>query len=314
MNTKYKGLKVLFFTKLVPDYLYDILYAGFRELGCVVEEYPEKKNLHSFLPSCPPQLKFNYDREILVEPPDLMIIGAHGYSGFNDEDINKWANKVQDVYRVYKPKDVIIIDGSDHMMPRYPVLEVDYKAIFKRELVTPPYSNWYNLSFCARPEPFYYRPFEEREIDISYMVSSPSNPVDRIKIGNFLKEYCEKLGLRSFIHVSDKMLDRDTYLGILSNSRASVSVKGLGWDCYRYWEIAARGTILISDRSPLYIPDDFNHIFKFSSEKELFNILEYIKDAEPENLEIMALKTLHDTATYHTPKKRALYVLDKTYS
>lgn len=306
---KYKGLKILFFNKYIPDYLYDLIYAGLKELECIVQDYPEKPSLHSHINGCPPQLKFNFKKEEITGQPDLMIVCAHGYNN-NDSEIYYWCLQVAEAYNKFNPKEVIIIDGSDHSSCKYPALDKDYKAIFKRELTEIPYPNWYPISFCSREEDFIYKPYSQRGHDVSFIASSPSNPL-RSVIANHLKYTCENLNLKAFIYVEEGQIDRPTYLRILADSKTSVSVKGLGWDCYRYWEIAAKGILLISDISPILIHKDFNDALKFDNLNSLETILKFVKDTPDEILESLALKLLMHTKEHHTPKKRAQYILDK---
>ena len=47
------------------------------------------------------------------------------------------------------------------------------------------------------------------------------------------------------------------YMRLLSRSRIGVSVRGLGYDTYRYWEIPYAGTLLLAETPQTVIPDNF---------------------------------------------------------
>lgn len=47
------------------------------------------------------------------------------------------------------------------------------------------------------------------------------------------------------------------YMRLLTSSRISVNVRGLGYDTFRYWEIPYAGSLLLSESSRTVIPDNF---------------------------------------------------------
>jgi hypothetical protein len=124
------------------------------------------------------------------------------------------------------------------------------------------------------------------------------------------------LDLSAYARVEYTSIDRAEYLKILSQSKTSVSVRGAGCECYRYWELPAKGLVMIADEHELPIENDFTdeQIFKFKNLNDLEQILIKLKTVSPEVLEEMALKSLQHTVKYHTPKKRAEYILRKIYN
>jgi hypothetical protein len=44
---------------------------------------------------------------------------------------------------------------------------------------------------------------------------------------------------------------------LLSRSRIGISVRGLGYDTYRYWEIPYAGALLLAEAPRTVIPDNF---------------------------------------------------------
>lgn len=63
--------------------------------------------------------------------------------------------------------------------------------------------------------------------------------------------------LASFGIQINARVEKDEYNRRLASSLIGVSVKGMGWDCYRYWETPYFGAALLAQRHPLVIPDDF---------------------------------------------------------
>ena len=47
------------------------------------------------------------------------------------------------------------------------------------------------------------------------------------------------------------------YFALLARSRIGVSVRGLGYDTYRYWEIPYAGTLLLAETPQTVIPHNF---------------------------------------------------------
>lgn len=309
---------VTLMTKKIPDYLQDAVYMGFRELGCNIVDFPRRTSLHGSW-CCPDyhteQLLFNYSElDIRKVPIDLLIVNGMIHNFNICGSLDGWGFFINEVIEKFQPKKIIMLDGEDFRECSYPIISRNFDVVFKRELFSKPYSNWYNLSFASIPESFQYVYYPYREYDISFVATMSHG--DRYKVKTFLEEKTKKMGLKAFIHLNREPLPRTEYLRILSQSKTSVSVRGMGCDCYRYWEIPAKGVTMISDDQGLLIENDFTkeHIFRFKTFEDLENILVKIKEAPPEVLEEMALKSLQHTSQYHTPKKRAEYILSKIYA
>jgi len=313
---KYSDINILMLTvKEIPDYLQDSIYYGLVKLGCNVVDYPRRKSLHGSWANpeySVNQLLFNFPETALKKDPDIMIVaGMYGnYRPYNSFDA--WHKFIMKTLMEYNPAKLIMLDAEDSRECHYPMLDRPYDAVFKRELFYQPYGNWFNINFSAIPEPFTFVPYTLREYDVSF-VATISNDY-RIEVRNFLKQRCNDLGLSAFIHVEKEPLDRSEYLRILSQSKTSVSVRGAGVDCYRYWEIPSRGVVMISDDHGLPIKNDFapNHIFKFKNLEDLDAILRAVKE-RPDILEDMALESLRHSHKFHTPEKRAMKILKEIF-
>ena len=104
---------------------------------------------------------------------------------------------------------------------------------------------------------------------------------------------------------------KKTYVKNLLSSRVAVSLRGMGQDTDRYWEIAAHGAALFSPYLPLTIENDFidkqSAVFfnNFTEFKELF--MKYVLHSD-EWFEI-ARKGRINFLQYHTPKERVKQML-----
>ena len=314
----YSDLDILYLmTKKIPDYLHDALYKGFCDLGCNVVDFPEKSSLHGSWCSEEyrvEQLLFDYPKKQLNKTQlDVLIVTGmiKNYNLCNTPE--GWAQFIQQTIDKTNPKKIVMIDGEDFAECSYPIVTRDFDLVFKRELFQKPYPNWHSINFCAIPEPFEYVPYSERIYDVSF-IATMSNPY-RIEIRDFLIKKASELGLHAYIYLEKKPLYRSEFLRIVSQSKACVSVRGMGRDCYRYWELPARGNVMITEDTGLLIENDFTdrHVFKFKNFNDLTAILSKIKYGSIEELEGMALQALLYTQQYHTPRTRARYILDKIY-
>ena len=55
----------------------------------------------------------------------------------------------------------------------------------------------------------------------------------------------------------DLRLSWSSYMEALSSSKVAISVRGNGFDTYRYWEIPYAGTLLLAETPRTVIPDNF---------------------------------------------------------
>jgi len=322
----YSDLDILFLTtKEIPDYLQDAVFMGLTELGCNVVDCPRRKSLHGSWHSPDyrvEQLLFHYPEQELRKDPDLLIVtGMYGNYNYC-KTFEGWTNFVHEIIKKYKPGKIVMLDGEDAREFHYPDVGKPYDAVFKREpflegVPRPHYGDVqslvYDVKFSAVPESFQYVYFSYRKYDISF-IATLSNPY-RLEIKNYVEKKAAELGLSVFLHVDRSPLSRQDYLNILSYSKTAVSVRGAGFDCYRYWELPAKGVVMVADDPGMYIENDFdsNHIFKFKNIKDLEEILVKIKKMPIEALEEMSTKALWHTIRYHTPRKRAKYILEKIY-
>ncbi|HWB22123.1 MAG TPA: glycosyltransferase [Gaiellaceae bacterium] len=61
------------------------------------------------------------------------------------------------------------------------------------------------------------------------------------------------------VALSTTRLGWSEYLDVLAASRVAISVRGLGYDTYRYWEIPYSGAVLLAETPRIVIPGNFEH-------------------------------------------------------
>lgn len=311
----FEDLDILFLTKDIPDYLHDAVYLGLTQLGCNVVDFPRKCSLHGRPhPSefHSEQLLFNLPENSLRKRPDLMIVTALSHD-YNPWGKGMWMNIVAQVEDFFKPLKTVALDGSDKQEIELPVLQTEYCCVLKREMFEKPSSSYYNIDFAPILEPFVYRYYENRDLDFSYMVSPSCQ--ERGQHAEFLSEISEKHGLKSVVFCGAPTRPREEYLDVLSRSRCAVSVRGMGWSCYRYYEIPAKGTVMVAQDTKLDVPDDFDdtQCFKFKDYDELENAILKVRNMSTAELTDMAARAMDHIIKYHTPRKRALYFLSKVF-
>lgn len=218
-----------------PDYLIDIVMDGLiRLLGR--EQVSVRANRHD-----------------LWGPYAHLRLHAHAAEPFDirEADVLVASNRSAQAMREWRraaghAKPVAFLDGEDGEGIDASVL-ADVKVYFKRECLRgkPQPKKVQPLPFAAIPEE--REEPAERTIDLSF-AAGETHP--------FRADVARKLASMGFLPSPHKF-DKKVYNGLLSRSWIGVSVRGNGWDTYRYWETPYFGALLVAQRSPLVIPDDF---------------------------------------------------------
>ena len=191
-------------------------------------------------------------------------------------------------------------------------LNINYKWIFSKwaGIVGTAWKDGYRK---MRPFPLMIVPkgartAAKREYDLSFM--GHINSMDRLTYANAAESIGKHLGLRVYVsrdYFNPKpALSKEEYLKVLSSSKAGLSTRGIGYDTYRYWEIPCYGSMLISQRLPIVIPDDFvegESALYFSSREELESKVEKYLMKSDEWREIERNGQRH-FFRHHTPEER----------
>ncbi|PKN00144.1 MAG: glycosyltransferase family 1 protein [Elusimicrobia bacterium HGW-Elusimicrobia-2] len=103
------------------------------------------------------------------------------------------------------------------------------------------------------------------------------------------------------------------YLKELAASKVCYNFRGGGWDTLRYWEIPAVGSLMVSGKPGIVIPDDFEHgkhaVFCKDDLSDLEGLTNYYLKRDKER-ECIAAEGKKHLLKYHLPRHRAEYLLD----
>ena len=228
--------KVAILSRSSPDYLVDIVADGMiRLLG--------RENIHlaylfpTIKPDTVSQLfdGFEVQNRFPMHEADCLVSAIRGTG-----------NIVQDWMKKTGKKTTAILDGEDSD----PVQE-DFARIvgvyFKREYMRGRtyLKNIMPLPFAAIPEAL---PPASARAGAFFMGLHRRDPM-RAAIAAVMTH----MG----IPVTQSQIPKESYNRRLAASLVGVSVRGAGWDTYRYWEVPYFGAALLSQRLPIEIPADF---------------------------------------------------------
>ena len=343
---KLKLMKVLLYSIYKNIFLEDSLYNGFSDLvgkNNVLFYKPEDYKISNTQINVL-DYKNVYSNNVLREIDNFDYILFFN-SSFLDKDFYAVLNKKTSTQKIF-------IDGIDDFFIRHIYKHPEIAYYFKRELYKWPikklkklewiaryyyelnrtpgtagkkkywFSYWnlpiglsYQKKFNIAPipltiaNPVKYKIKKDREYNLSF-VGHSNNPERKMYI-KLLKEYLAKNKTKNVI--STKIVDKERYIEIIKNSKSGLSTRGTGYDTWRHWEIPCYGTALLSQRTPINIPNNFvdgESALFFKDFNELKQKFEKYVIKSNEWFEIAKSGQEH-FFKYHTPKKRAEYILRK---
>lgn len=109
------------------------------------------------------------------------------------------------------------------------------------------------------------------------------------------------------------MAQNEDYLNQISNSLACISIPGGGFDTLRFWEILARGSLLVSKRIDIEIYNSLEegvHYLAFDTKKELEELMQFVLQ-NPEKVNKIRKNGYKFALKNHTSVSRAEYFLQK---
>ncbi len=217
-----------------PDYLIDIVMHGVvRVLGR--ENVALDYNIGSRWGGQYSILCHDVETKNTISPQDADVLIAS----------NRSLDAIEPWMRETGKSKVAVIDGEDDPNIREP-WPSKVTVYFKREYMKDGLyaKNVVPLQFGAIPEPI---PLEAPITNPVFFMGHETD-ITRRHIAQELASYGIKINAR---------VEKDEYNRRLASSLIGVSVRGMGWDCYRYWETPYFAAALLSQRHPLLIPDDF---------------------------------------------------------
>lgn len=148
----------------------------------------------------------------------------------------------------------------------------------------------------------------KRDIDLSFMMNI-TNISKRAEVYNFLKQSNVNNKIKLFM---PQYIAKDIYFDKLSHSKASISIRGMGWDTFRYWEIPSNGAMLISQQLPIVIQNNFvdnESALFFRTNEDLYKKIKR-KIISSDEWQEIARNGNDMVLKYHTPKRRAEYIIN----
>ena len=343
---KLKFMKILLYSIYKNIFLEDSLHKGFSDLigknnifFYRPEDYKINKTQINVL-----NYKNIYGKDIIKEIDNIDYILFFN-SAFLDKYFYAVLNKKTNVKKIF-------IDGMDDFFIRRIYKHPEISYYFKRELYREPIAkpkkidwilryyyelnrtpgtagrkmrwfSYWNLpiglsdqkKFDLAPlpltiaNPTKYKIKKHRNYEISF-IGHDNNPERRIYIKT-LNEYLIKNKIKGFI--STKIVNKHGYIKTIINSKSGFSIRGTGYDTWRYWEIPCYGAALLAQKTPINIPNNFvdkESALFFKDFDELKQRLEKYIIKSNEWFEI-ARRGQEHFFKYHTPKKRAEYILKR---
>ena len=101
----------------------------------------------------------------------------------------------------------------------------------------------------------------EKIYDIS-LIASPNTPY-RVAFSSMLQKFAEKQHLKIFCNLASKKsiftkIPWPDYVRMVQQSKLFISLPGIGFDTFRYWEIPYYGSVLVSPKLPIEIENNFD--------------------------------------------------------
>jgi hypothetical protein len=321
-------MKVLYINSPEADYMQDLLYSGLVKV-CGAEQvydFPMNFRYHFVNKKYPRNLGLNRRWQSLkrwIQPLrndwDLVVVGS-------------CKNKTLESYHSILPllpqnTPVVLIDGGDqtdvggdlvyykspHILPNIEQKR-RFNLIFKREFL-PEYtkdSRLVPLPFCMNLDRIPKQLPTDKKYDVSFWAVE-SHPIRTKALQLLETEFdCAQNGTvrnQQFHHYKRK---GSFYLEELARCKIVLNLRGGGWDTMRYWEVPAVGSLMITQKPGIQIPNDFvhgQHVIHCKDDlSDLVDLCRYYLKNETER-ETIALAGQSHLKQFHTDIERAQTVL-----
>ena len=306
--------RILFITHDRPNYGLDLLFDGLcRTLGAEnVTEFPWKPTLHGSVA----RDMMNYPCLFNHPGRNLSLEDAVGGLERGDYDYLVWGDYeahlppewAQRLVKAAGPDRLILLDQQDDPVPKVMAMQVylDMEQpflCFKREMLA-------CLDYGPRtfPLPFSYSadrvpPAVDGARDTSLFWAGH-------RTAGLRRVYLEMLERRFNISL-DTQYTPEVYASALLRSQIGLCIFGTGFDTVRYWELPAHGCMMLAERMPIVIPDDFEDgvsAVLFNDAEDLTGKMEYYLEHPDEAATIARAGRLH-LLKHHTSVARAQQML-----
>ncbi len=319
-------MNILFLTHSYPNYVPDFLLHGLRKiLGEKVVDYPKKECLYSGLQNGKhPEIYsdpfwFPADND-KIDRDDIEARLKNNYFDYLICDVRALSllNSIFNKMSGMQIK-IVVIDGED-----FPVkINPGPFVICRRETDGTDYSIPLPM---ALPEEILNQiiSYEDntKSYSIGFLGSVGKESESRYTlIEKIAFHYPDSLLQASPISESedkhpDERLGLDSYYDNLQRCRVVLTLRGAGYDTFRFWENAACNALHLSEEMPLFVPNDFKdkqHIMRFSNIDELRRIIDN-QLANKQETDQMIQNSHQHLKGFHLTTKRATYFLDRIKS
>jgi hypothetical protein len=193
-------------------------------------------------------------------------------------------------YKESKGGIVAIFDGEDTGGLKGDYLKIA-DAYFKREYFR---NERYPVKVFNLPcgrwlVPSYYKKYPDKVFNLSFGIvpldynlngANPEKSGDVFFAGyvtSKIRAQLKEMTISAGYTYLPNILRMDEYIREVRRHWICIAPRGSGWDTYRYWEIPYLGTVLLCQRHPLKIDDDFKHgesCLRFSTVDEAESLIE----------------------------------------
>lgn len=313
-------MKILFFTHSFPNYVPDLLLHGMRKICDVdVVDHPRKDCLHDGvlgLGICP-------DNQLATDwfPTDTNVdrddIKGKLKSGFFDlvvADLRALAEHHQ--FIDFKKQATLIIDGEDQPAPfRLPGTLHFCRETTSLEQALP-------LPMALPEEIFTWIEKYDHlapQFDIGFFGTVCNDGSQRDRWIENIESQFQNIRLVSSSkaeYVSSQpegRLGRDDYYQQLQQCKIVLTLRGAGFDTFRYWENSATHGLHLTEALPILIPDPFSETtgtFSFNDTDTLKRQIDTALNHFENNKTLVERKKEH-LKKHHLTQHRAQYVINE---
>jgi hypothetical protein len=313
-------MNILFLTHPYPNYVPDLLLHGLRKLmGEKVVDYPRKESLYkgAFMGVSPDdQICPNWfpPEEAGIDRTDIASKILKGFFRYIICDVRAFP-LLQNMVSKWPPGSVLV-DGED-----FPVkISPGPYAICRRETD--------GTNFCiplpmALPEEIFHWISSYDTIEKSYAIGFLGSVGDfyserKTIVEEIAKYYPDSLLCATQIPSENNpspagRLGRNDYYMSIQKCRIVLTLRGAGFDTFRFWENAACNAVHLSQKMRLFIPNDFEEgqsILRFLDIDNLRRLIDLVLENKINSQQIAENGRNH-LINFHLTTKRAVYLLDK---
>jgi len=313
-------MKILFLTSPYPNFVTDLLLHGFRKLfDNEVIDFPRKDSLYSgdlvgFSPEGQTNRPLFPSDGNRIDRTDIPRKIRKGYFRYIICDLRVFPQLLKTFSEI--PKGLVVVDGEDQPQAITPGPYV----VCQRESDGSHFSIPLPMSL---PEEIikWINSYElnSKEYSVGFLGSVHDTYRERQVIAEAISQWYGDclLNVCPVPQAGGKTpqgwLPRDLYYSHLQQCKVLLTVRGAGYDTFRFWENAACNAVHISQKMPLYIPDDFEHGVHLLRFNELADLKKYIDQVLEEKINTtqMIQENRAHLSKHHTTQARALYLLDR---